>query len=66
MKSKTFPSALFSLIRHLIPNIQSQEERDEVYLAEAVDIYDLERRIREIDGRGRHSHATPMLGLGLR
>ena len=27
------------------------QERDEAYLADAIDIYDLERRIRELDQR---------------
>jgi hypothetical protein len=30
------------------------QDRDEHYLAEAVDIYDLERRIRQVDS-GRHN-----------
>ncbi len=44
-------SPLTRLIRSLIPHVETQEERDEAYLAEAVDLYDLERRMREIDAR---------------
>ncbi len=62
----TRPTSLFGFLRHLIPNIQSQQERDELYLADAVDIYDLERRMREIDCRGRHTQGGMPLGLGLR
>jgi hypothetical protein len=32
---------------------QSPQDRQEIYLAEAVDNYDLERRMREIDRGGR-------------
>lgn len=37
--------------------------RDEAYLAQAVDIYDLERRMREIDRGDRGDLREPMLGL---
>lgn len=43
----------YQLIQSLFPTMQSQQERDDSYLAESVDIYDLERRMREIDNRGR-------------
>ena len=33
--------------------------------AEALDIYDLERRMREIDARGRHPTSDVALGFGL-
>ena len=46
---------LLSFLKSLLPSIQTQEERDEAYLAEAVDLYDLERRIREIDERVRYT-----------
>lgn len=62
----TRPSSLFSFLRHLLPNIQSQQERDELYLGDAVDIYDLERRMREIDCRSRSEQTGLPLGLGLR
>jgi hypothetical protein len=45
--------------------MQSQRERDEAYLAEALDIYDLERRLREIDARGRHATSDVAFGFGL-
>lgn len=55
-------SYFYQLIKHLLPAIQSQRERDESYLAESVDIYDLERRMREIDCRGRSRCVPPGLG----
>ena len=48
-------SHLLSLLRSVLPSIESQAERDEAYLAAAVDLRDLERRMREIDGRGREA-----------
>lgn len=44
-------STLNEFIQTLIPRFETQAEHDEAYLNEAVDIYDLERRMREIDGR---------------
>jgi hypothetical protein len=46
-------SRLIELIQALIPRFPSQAEADEAYLGAAVDIYDLERRMREIDSRAR-------------
>ena len=43
------------------------QDRDDQYLADAADIYDLERRMREIDERGRSSAANDLtFSLGLR
>jgi hypothetical protein len=50
-------------LKTLLPSAEAMHERDERYLAEAVDIYDLERRMREIDTRS-HGHAPGVL-LGL-
>lgn len=65
MNNENKMSSFYQSIRRWLPAIQSQQERDDSYLAEAVDIYDLERRMREIDARGR-SHQTSSLGVGLR
>ncbi|WP_418320193.1 DUF3563 family protein [Piscinibacter sakaiensis] len=54
---------LYESIRRWLPVMQSQRERDDNYLAEAVDIRDLERRMREIDARNRGPQ--PSLGFGL-
>lgn len=59
-------SKIFGLIKAFLPTMTSQHERDEAYLAEAVDIYDLERRMREIDSRARNSSCEPPFSLGLR
>lgn len=42
---------LQQFLKSLVPAIESGHDRDEAYLAEAVDIYDLERRMRDIDER---------------
>jgi len=41
-------------------------DRDKAYLAEAADIYDLERRMREIDVRDRNASPELASSLGLR
>lgn len=46
-------SKLMELIQALLPRFPSQTEADEAYLGGAVDIYDLERRMREMDTRSR-------------
>lgn len=46
-------SKLMALIQALLPRFPSQAEADEAYLGAAVDLYDLERRMREIDTRSR-------------
>ena len=59
-------SRLFGLIQAILPEIEPQRARDEAYLAESVDIYDLERRMREIDQRGRSAANDLTFSLGLR
>lgn len=54
---------LLNLLKSLLPAIESQKERDEAYMADAVDIYDLERRMREIDERGRRNWSPIVHGL---
>ncbi|MBX3604341.1 MAG: DUF3563 family protein [Piscinibacter sp.] len=44
---------LLNLLHALLPRVASQQERDAAYLAAAADTPDLERRLREIDARGR-------------
>ncbi|MGZ5652678.1 MAG: DUF3563 family protein [Caldimonas sp.] len=59
---RTIMTTLLNYLRSVLPSIESQQERDELYLSGAVDIYDLERRMREIDDRGRRPSA---IALGL-
>ena len=59
-------SSALAFLRRMLPSMQSQQEHDDRYLAESVDIYDLERRMREIDLRGRSTPPALPLGLGLR
>jgi hypothetical protein len=44
-------SPLFAFIKALFPHIPSQKERDAAYLNDALDIYDVERRMQEIEQR---------------
>ncbi len=46
-------SSFTKLIQAFLPRGNSQQERDEAYLNDSVDIYDLERRMVEIDRRKR-------------
>ena len=59
-------SKFFGLIQAILPEIEPQHARDQAYLAQSVDIYDLERRMREIDQRGRSSANDLTFSLGLR
>jgi hypothetical protein len=56
-------TTIYQLLKSFLPSIESQQERDEAYLSDAVDLYDLERRMRDIDDRGRHVPAPMTLGL---
>lgn len=56
-------TTLYTFLKTLLPAVESQQERDEAYLAGAVDIYDLERRMRDIDDRGRFAPAAVSVGL---
>jgi hypothetical protein len=42
------------IIQAFLPHTRSQQERDEAYLNDSVDIYDLERRMVEMDHRKRN------------
>lgn len=54
---------LLHILSSLLPSIGSQHDRDAAYLAGAGDIHDLERRMREIDARGRRSWSPIEFGL---
>jgi hypothetical protein len=58
-------SNFVDFLRTLVPGMRSQCERDQSYLAEAMDLYDLERRIRQIEARDREARSDVPLGLGL-
>ena len=59
-------SKFIELIKALLPEVESQSERDEAYLSQAVDIYDLERRMHEIDNRANTLATGLQFGLVLR
>ena len=44
---------LIQLIKTLAPNIKPQKDLDDAYLSNAADVYDVERRLREIDRGSR-------------
>lgn len=56
---------LLGLIKALI-SIPSQDELDAAYLAEAVDVCDLERLMREVDDRGRDARRADLNFAGRR
>jgi len=58
-------SNFLQLLKILVPFMRSQRERDETYLAEARDGVDLERRIRQIEAKGRHATSEVPFNLGL-
>jgi hypothetical protein len=55
-------SHLIELIKAFVPHIPTQQERDEAYLSESVDMADVERRIWEIDHRGEQTQPTYLGG----
>jgi Protein of unknown function (DUF3563) len=59
-------TTILNFLKSFIPTIESAQERDEAYLAGSVDIYDLERRMREIDERGRGTPSPIAFGLHTR
>jgi hypothetical protein len=60
-------SSLLMVVKNLFQRSATiPQDRDEKYLAEAADIYDLERRIRQVDS-GRHNlYAVGDYGIFMR
>jgi hypothetical protein len=60
-------NALLSSIKNLFSiTATPEQDRDDQYLAEASDIYDLERRMRQLDS-GRHNlYAIGSYGIFMR
>jgi len=58
-------SDFIRLLKTLVPVMPSQRERDEAYLAEAQNLADLERRMRELEATGGHAISDAPFGLGL-
>ncbi len=46
-------SKLIELIKALVPGFESQSELENSYLSQADNLYELERRMHEIDVRGQ-------------
>ncbi|WP_088281071.1 DUF3563 family protein [Ideonella sp. A 288] len=58
-------SNLTELIQALLPHLATEAEADEAYLNQSVDLNDLERRMHEIDVRGRADTTGLVQGLFL-
>jgi hypothetical protein len=58
-------SNLLERLKTLVPSVPTDRDRDEAYLAEALDVGDLERRIREMEQRGHHADSDVPFGFGL-
>jgi hypothetical protein len=54
---------LLQFLKFLLTRTETRPDPDEAYLAQAVDVYDLERRMRDIDERGRNPLSGISLGL---
>ena len=55
-------SKLIELIKALVPSFQSQKDLDEAYLAKSANMFDLERRMREIDTTARDNARSLVFG----
>jgi Protein of unknown function (DUF3563) len=60
-------SSVFQSLRNLFQvSASPEQDRDDQYLADSADIYDLERRMRQIDS-GRHNlYAIGAYGIFMR
>jgi hypothetical protein len=56
-------SNLMEFIKALFPVWQSQRDLDEAYLAESTDVYDLERRMRDLDSDSRQNGKHLTFGI---
>jgi hypothetical protein len=55
-------STLIELIKALIPSIKSQKDLDEAYLCQSANVYDLERRMKDIDHNARNQARSLISG----
>ncbi|MBX9717023.1 hypothetical protein GALL_282700 [mine drainage metagenome] len=53
-------STFTQFLHKIFSGIESQEQRDEDYLAQSVDASDLERRIHELEYRGTEQQSFPL------
>ena len=59
-------SKLLGLIQAILPEIEPRQARDQAYLAQSVDIYDLERRMRQIEAGTRALTNSGPYGIFMR
>jgi hypothetical protein len=55
-------SKLIELIKALIPHSLSQQDLDQAYLCNSIDVVDLERRMRLVDVATRENARSLMFG----
>lgn len=55
-------SKLIELIKALTPHFKCQQDLDEAYLCESIDVFDLERRMRLVDVATRDKARNLMFG----
>jgi hypothetical protein len=55
-------SHVFELIKALFPGLQNQKSLDEAYLAQSADMFDLERRMRDLDNVSRQNAKNLIFG----
>jgi Arc/MetJ family transcription regulator len=58
--------SLLQLLKSLFPRAEPRPDVDDAFLADAVDIYDLERRQRALDDRSRNPFGGIAFGLHAR
>lgn len=56
-------SKFIQLIKALAPSIRYQKDLNDAYLSESTSVYDLERRMRELDQRSRQPSGGLASGL---
>jgi hypothetical protein len=56
-------TTILQFLKFFLPTFESQRDLDEAYLAQAADVQDLERRMRDIDARGRHGLSAAAVGM---
>lgn len=56
-------NTLLSFLKSFLPTLATEQEREDAYLAAAVDVCDLERRMRQVDESGRRRWSPIACGL---
>lgn len=59
-------TSLLRALTGLFSRVPTEQDRDAAYLAQAADIYDLERRMRQLDSVGHSLYARGPYGIFMR